>query len=105
VWPLQSCISPARFGLEADLPVTVGSKADEQLNAAAQTWAQRLPEKVDQLWGWLIEQPQDVILELLAFVVAHTLNAVQLPHQRADEGHLAGANALSKALGLEMANW
>jgi hypothetical protein len=23
-------ISPARFGLEADLPVTVGSKADEQ---------------------------------------------------------------------------
>ena len=32
-------ISPARFGLEADLPVTVGSKADEQLNAAAQTWA------------------------------------------------------------------
>jgi hypothetical protein len=38
-------ISPARFGLEADLPVTVGSKADEQLNAAAQTWAQRLPER------------------------------------------------------------
>jgi ParB family chromosome partitioning protein len=98
-------ISPARFGLEADLPVTVGSKADEQLNAAAQTWAQRLPEKVDQLWDWLIEQPQHVILDLLAFVVAQTINAVQLPHQQSNEGHLRGANALSKALGLEMANW
>jgi ParB family chromosome partitioning protein len=98
-------ISPARFGLEADLPVTVGSKADEQLNAAAQIWAQRLPEKVDQLWDWLIEQPQHVILDLLAFVVAQTINAVQLPYQQSDEGYLQGANALSKALGLEMANW
>jgi ParB family transcriptional regulator, chromosome partitioning protein len=98
-------ISPVRFGLEADLPITVGSKADEQLNAAARTWAQRLPEKVDQLWDWLIEQPQHVILDLLAFVVAQTINAVQSPHQQSDEGHLRGANALSKALGLEMANW
>ena len=98
-------ISPVRFGLEADLPVTVGSKADQELNAAAQTWAHRLPEKVDQLWDWLIEQPQHVILDLLAFVVAQTINAVQLPHQQSDEGRLAGANTLSKALGLEMANW
>jgi ParB family transcriptional regulator, chromosome partitioning protein len=81
------------------------SKADQELNAAAQTWAHRLPEKVDQLWDWLIEQPQHVILDLLAFVVAQTINAVQLPHQQSDEGHLAGANTLSKALGLEMANW
>ena len=93
-------ISPVRFGLESDLLVTIGSKADEQLSAAAQTWAHRLPEKCDQLWDWLIAQPQDVILELLAFVVAQTINAVQLPHQRADEGHLRGASALSKALGL-----
>ena len=43
--------------------------------------------------------------ELLASVVAQTINATQLPHQPIDEGHLRGANALSKALGLKMANW
>ena len=98
-------ISPVRFGLESDLPVTIGSKADEQLNAAARGWAQRLPEKIDRLWDWLIDRPQNVILDLLAFVVAQTINAVQLPHQRTDEGHLGTAKALSKALGLDMADW
>ncbi|MBV8227918.1 MAG: hypothetical protein JO232_22315, partial [Verrucomicrobia bacterium] len=103
--PTAVMINPVRFGLEPDLPVTIGSKADEKLNAAAQAWAQRLPEKVEQLWDWLIDQPQNVILDLLAFVVAQTINAVQLPHQRTDEGHLGAANALSKALELDMANW
>jgi len=103
--PTAVMISPVRFGLEADLPVTIGSKADEQLNAAAQAWAQRLPENIDQLWDWLMDQPQNVILDLLAFAVAQTINAVQLPHHKADEGHLGAANALSKALGLDMANW
>ena len=103
--PTAVMISPARIGLEADVPVTVGSRADEQLNVAAQTWAQRLPEKIDQLWDWLIDQPQDVMLDLLAFVVAQTINAVQLPHQQSDEDHLRGANAISKALGFDMANW
>src|SRR6516164_5818063 len=54
--PTAVMISPVRFGLEADLPVTIGSKADEQLNAAAQACAQRLPENIDQLWDWLMDQ-------------------------------------------------
>ena len=57
----------------------------------------------------LLQDPRllgsNVILDLLAFVVAQTINAVQLPHQRTDEGHLGAANALSKALELDMANW
>jgi ParB family chromosome partitioning protein len=62
-------------------------------------------EEIDRLWDWLIDQPQNVILDLLAFVVAQTINAVQLPHQKPDEGHLGAANAISKALALDMANW
>ena len=88
-----------------DLPITAGSKADDQLNAAAEIWSQQLPEHIDELWDWLVNQPQKVILDLLAFSVAQTINAVQLPHQPADERHLRGANALSKALGLDVANW
>ena len=83
----------------------MGSKADDQLSAAAETWSQQLPEHIDELWDWLINQPQQIILDLLAFSVAQTINAVQLLHQPADESHLRGANSLSKALGLDMANW
>ena len=103
--PTAVMISPARYGIETDLPITVGSKADDQLSAAAETWSQQLPEHIDELWDWLINQPQQIILDLLAFSVAQTINAVQLLHQPADESHLRGANSLSKALGLDMANW
>ena len=103
--PTAVMINPMRFGIEPDLPVTVGSKADDHINAAAQTWRERLPEKVDQLWNWLMEQPQDAVLDLLAFAVAQTIDAVQKPHQTSDETHLRGAKALTKVLALDMANW
>jgi ParB family chromosome partitioning protein len=103
--PAAVMINPIRFGLEPDLPVTVGSKADDRINAAAQSWTNRLPEKVDQLWDWLMQQPKEAVLDLLAFVVAQTIDAVQKPHQASDEAHLRGAKPLSKALALDMANW
>jgi ParB family transcriptional regulator, chromosome partitioning protein len=80
-------------------------RSDDQLSEAAESWAERLPEKIDQLWDWLLDQPQHVILDLLAFAVAQTINAVQRSHQRSDEGHLVAAKAISKALGFDIANW
>ena len=37
--------------------------------------------------------------------VAHTVNAVQSPHDEACTGRLAAADALARALTLDMANW
>ena len=37
--------------------------------------------------------------------VAHTVNAVQSPHDDASTGRLAAADALARALTLDMANW
>lgn len=37
--------------------------------------------------------------------VAHTVNAVQSPHDDASTGRLAAADALGRALTLDMANW
>jgi ParB family transcriptional regulator, chromosome partitioning protein len=46
-----------------------------------------------------------VLLKVLAVAVAHTVNAVQSPHDDGSTGRLAAANALARALTLDMANW
>ncbi len=33
-----------------------------------------LPAKIDGLWEWLLEQPQSVLLNVLAAAAAHTVN-------------------------------
>lgn len=57
------------------------------------------------LWQWLIEQPQTVVLELLACCVAQIIDAVRKAHQSGTEPHLMGADALSKALDFDMMLW
>jgi ParB family chromosome partitioning protein len=44
-------------------------------------------------------------LEILAVAVAHTVNAVQSPHDDASTGRLAAADALARALTFDMADW
>src|SRR5260221_5162629 len=61
-----------------------------------------LPSEVELLWDWALEQPQDVLLKVLAVAVAHTVNAVQSPHDDASTGRLAAANALAGPLSLDM---
>ena len=46
------------------------------------------------------DQPQNVLLNVLAVAAAHTVNAVQRPHDAPDCGRLNG----TKALELDMAN-
>ena len=38
------------------------------------------PDDPDELWDWLLEQEQVVVLELLAFCVGQTVHAVRLAH-------------------------
>jgi ParB family chromosome partitioning protein len=64
-----------------------------------------LPAKIDALWKWLLEQPQNVLLNVLAAAAAHTVNAVQGPHDEASTGRLGAADALAQALALDMSNW
>jgi ParB family chromosome partitioning protein len=54
---------------------------------------------------WALEQPQDVLLKVLAVAVAQTVNAVQGPHDDASIGKLVAADALARALTLDMADW
>jgi len=82
-----------------------GSKAFAQLEAARQTWGQQLPGTSDGFWTWCLEQHQSVLLDLLAFCAATTVNAVQVKSDKADSGRFRHAAMLASALSLDMNTW
>ena len=88
-----------------DLRAAAESEAAKAISEQNKDVRNLLPSEVELLWDWALEQPQDVLLKVLAVAVAHTINAVQSPHDDASTGRLAAANALAGALSLDMAKW
>ena len=75
------------------------STAWQALEAARLAWNERLPANGAEWFGWLVALPQAELLDLLALCSASTLSA--LPNS----GVASDANALAKAVGLDMADW
>jgi ParB family chromosome partitioning protein len=88
-----------------DLRSVEESPAAKSLSKQAKAIRKSLPAKIDDLWEWLLDQPQNVLVNVLAAAAAHTVNAVQRPHDEPSSGRLGGAQALAQALELDMANW
>lgn len=82
-----------------------GSKAFTQLEAARETWGNQIPGTSDGLRTWCLEQHQTVLLDLLAFCTATTINAVQVKADRPGNPRLEHADTLASALSLDMVNW
>ena len=82
-----------------------GSLAFTRLEQARENWGQRIPGTPDDLWQWCLEQDQMVLLDLLAFCVARTVNAVQKKTDRAGCPRLEHAKRLGMALDLDMKAW
>src|SRR5262249_31939064 len=82
-----------------------GAKAFEHMEAARAAWGQRLPHTADSLWNWCLEQDGTVLLDLLTFCAAATVNAIRLKSDRADAERLLHAEQLATALGLDMSAW
>ena len=82
-----------------------GSKAYAQLEAAREIWSQQVPGTHDGLWAWCLGQDQSVLLDLLAFCTAATVNAVQVKSDRPDSGRFQHAAQLASALSLDMKAW
>jgi ParB family chromosome partitioning protein len=81
------------------------STAFEVLEQARAQWGEQIPGSPDDLWTWCLEQPQDVLLDLLAFCAALTVNAVQVKADRPDGERLVHARQLGEALKIDMAKW
>jgi ParB family chromosome partitioning protein len=81
------------------------AKGAECLDSAHEQWAERIPGDPAALWEWCLAQEQRMLLDLLAYCAARSVNAVQAKHDRPDRGRLAHATALAAALNLDMAQW
>ena len=94
-------VSPqlSAYVLEAVADDLKTSRAWQAVQKAKEAWQARLPEHQGEWFGWLIGLPLSELIDLLALCSALTLNA--LP----GAGAAASANALSAALGLDMADW
>lgn len=88
--------------MERHAKVLGDSPAHQAMDTEAAGWAERLPEDADDLLAWCLAQTQDMLLELLAFTAALSVNAVQAKHERADSPRLAHADRLAEALALDM---
>jgi ParB family chromosome partitioning protein len=82
-----------------------GSKAIAEIEAARENWGQEVPGTPDGLWKWCLEQDQAVLLDLLAFCTATTVNAVQVKSDRQDSERFRHAARLASALNLDMKAW
>lgn len=82
-----------------------GAPASNVMQKAQEQWGDRIPGAPDQLWQWCLEQEQDVLLDLLAFCLANTVNAVRAKADRPGDPRLTHASGLAAALDLDMAAW
>lgn len=87
------------------LKLAEGSKAHIALINAQAKWAEALPANAADLWAWCLEQSRDRLLELLAFLAARCVNAVQAKQDRPTCSRLAHAGGLSAALQVDMRDW
>ena len=71
----------------------------------AERWGDRLPGDPADLFAWCLEQPQDVLLDLLAFLAALSVDAVQHKQDRPGNDRLDHADQLAERMGLDMAQW
>ena len=80
---------------EADSP------AHDALRQTGTFWGDRLPGSPADLFAWCLSQPQETLLDLLAFVAALTVDAVQMK----GTVRRPAADALAASVALDMREW
>jgi len=67
-------------------------------------WLARLPKTPNALWNWVLTQPQDTLLSLLAVCAALSLNGIKTKN---DSGatRIHHADAVATALNMDMRKW
>ncbi len=101
----NSCLEVSRKSMRPTEQVAVveDCTAHALMEKHAEYWGERLPSNPAELFGWCLEQPQDVLLSLLAYCAALSVNAIKDKFDREDSPRLAHADALAESLALDMA--
>jgi len=93
------------FATTKSLHDVEGTKAFDAITSAGETWGSKIPGTPDALWTWCLEQDQQVLLDLLAFCMARSVNAVRTKKDGADDHRFAHADRLAATLKLDMNAW
>jgi ParB family chromosome partitioning protein len=68
-------------------------------------WAEILPRQDEALWNWLVEQDSPRLMELFSFLVALTVNGIQMPYQLDTTPTVVASARLAKLVSLDMRDW
>ncbi|MDW9583928.1 chromosome partitioning protein ParB [Sinorhizobium meliloti] len=90
--------------LEPSMKNAESCKSLSAFNDLAENYGHHLPGSPADLFDWLLEQPQDMVLSLLAFGAAHSVNAVEKKFTDRKRG-IEQANQLGRALKVSMPDW
>ncbi|QPB24524.1 ParB/RepB/Spo0J family partition protein [Rhizobium sp. 007] len=90
--------------LEPSIKDAESCKGLAAFNDLADNYGHHLPGNPADLFDWLLEQPQDSVLSLLAFGAAHAVNAVEKKFTDRKKG-IEQANQLGHALKVHMSDW
>jgi ParB family chromosome partitioning protein len=74
-------------------------RAFQAVADAKARWRERLPEQRGEWFAWLVDLPQAELLDLLGLCAALSVNALPSVNAAHD------ANAIGRAVGLDMADW
>jgi ParB family transcriptional regulator, chromosome partitioning protein len=82
-----------------------GTPAHKAMEAAEAKWKKQLPGKEEALWDWCFKQKDPVLLDLLAFCVSRSVDAIQRKHEKGDGPRFTEADKLAAAIGLDMTDF
>ncbi len=76
------------------------SPAGAILSRAETEWGDRLPGNPQAMFGWLLNQDRDTLLELLAYCTARSVDAVAGRERTSDQ-----SDVIAEALDIDFADW
>jgi ParB family transcriptional regulator, chromosome partitioning protein len=100
--PERSCLSI--YTPEQHFRKVEGSKALQHIQEAREQWQKRLSDS-DGLWEWCLAQDQQVLVDLLAFCAAVTVDVVRRKPDEPDSDRLRHGDMLALALKLDISAW
>jgi ParB family transcriptional regulator, chromosome partitioning protein len=96
---MQISVTPSAHALLSVADDVKGGKAFQAVEEAKARWRERLPEHRGEWFGWLVELPQSELLDLLVLCAALAVNTLPSVNAARD------ADAIARAVGLDMADW
>ncbi len=104
---VDSCLklSLGGAGLSRSIADSDGCKGLAVIEQERERLGQRIPGNAGDLWDWVLSRSRDELLDLLAFIAASSVDAVQRKGDLPNASRIVHARALGHALQLDMGNW